>query len=79
VLKPFTNNKRNREMAIAMGLMKEMSGVLGDVTIMHRGKKAFIRKRPTKSKNPPTELSLAKQAKFGLGGKIAVQYHRFTR
>jgi hypothetical protein len=58
-------------MALALGFMKEMAGVLGDVSIMHIGKKAFIRKRPKKSKNPPTELALAKRAKFGLGGKIA--------
>jgi hypothetical protein len=53
-------------MALALGFMKEMVGVLGDVSIMHIGKKAFIRKRPKKSKNPPTELALAKRAKFTL-------------
>ena len=58
--KSSTNNKRNSKMAIAMGLMKEMSGVLGNVVIVHRGKKVFIKNRPKKSKNPPTELSLAK-------------------
>ena len=56
-------------MAVAHGFMKEMSGVLGDVSIMHIGKKAFIRRRPKKSKKPPTELALAKRAKFGLGEK----------
>jgi hypothetical protein len=58
-------------MAIAMGLMQEMAGVLGNVVIVHRGKKVFIKRRPKKSKKPPTELALEKRAKFGLGGKIA--------
>jgi hypothetical protein len=58
-------------MALATGFMKEMYGVLGEVAIVHRGKKAFVRKRPTKSLKPPTELALAKKAKFGLAGKIA--------
>lgn len=58
-------------MALATGFMKEIYGVLGDSAIVHRGNKVFIRKRPRKSKNPPTELALAKKAKFGLAGKIA--------
>jgi len=58
-------------MALATGFMKEMYGVLGEVAIVHRGKKVFIRKRPEKSLKPPTELALAKKAKFGLAGKIA--------
>jgi len=70
-IKILTNKIRKNKMAEAHGFMKEMTGVLGDVSIMHRGKKAFIRKRPGKSKNPPTELALAKRAMFGLGGKIA--------
>jgi hypothetical protein len=39
-------------MAIALGLMKEMTGVLGVVVIIHKGKKIFIKKRAKKSKNP---------------------------
>jgi len=58
-------------MALATGFMKEMYGVLGEVAIVHRGKKVFVRKRPIKSNKPPTELALAKKAKFGLAGKIA--------
>jgi hypothetical protein len=58
-------------MALAHGLMKEMSGVLGDVVIVHRGKTTFIKKRPKRSKNPLTELAIEKQKKFALGGKIA--------
>ncbi|MDR3611871.1 MAG: hypothetical protein P4L27_14975 [Ignavibacteriaceae bacterium] len=58
-------------MALAHGLMQEMSGVLGDVVIVHRGKKTFIKKRPEKSKNPLTELAMEKREKFALGGKIA--------
>src|ERR1035437_4069514 len=71
VIKKFINKRRRNKMALALGFMKEMAGVLGDVSIMHRGLKAYIRRRPKKSKNPPTELALAKQANFGLGGKIA--------
>jgi hypothetical protein len=70
-IKILTNKIRKNTMAEAHGFMKEMSGVLGDVSIMHIGKKTFIRRRPKKSKKPPTELALAKRAKFGLGGKIA--------
>src|ERR1035441_1448090 len=58
-------------MALAMGLMKEMSGVLGNIVVVHRGKKVFLKRRPERSKKPPTELALEKRAKFGLGGKIA--------
>ena len=58
-------------MALANGFMKEMSGVLGDVAIMHRGNKTFIKCRPKRSKNPLTELAITKQINFGIGGKIA--------
>jgi hypothetical protein len=58
-------------MALAHGLMEEMSGVLGNVVIIHRGKKTFIKNRPKRSKNPLTELAMSKREKFGLGGKIA--------
>src|ERR1035438_7757349 len=58
-------------MALAHGLMQEMSGVLGNVVIVHRGKKTFIKKRPKRSENPLTELAMSKREKFGLGGKIA--------
>jgi hypothetical protein len=58
-------------MALATGLMKDLYGVLGDSAIVHRGNKVFLRKRPNKSKKPPTELALLKKAKFGLAGKIA--------
>ena len=58
-------------MALATGFLKEMHGVLGDYEIMHRGNKVFVKCRPNKSKNPPTELALAKKANFGLAGKIA--------
>jgi hypothetical protein len=58
-------------MALATGFMKEMSGVLGDVAIMHRGNKTFIKCRPKRSKNPLTELAITKQINFGIGGKIA--------
>ena len=71
MLKSFRNSKRNRNMALAMGLMKEMSGVLGNIVVVHRGKKVFLKRRPERSKKPPTELALEKRAKFGLGGKIA--------
>jgi len=76
-IKLLTNKIRKSIMAEAHGFMKEMSGVLGDVSIMHRGKKTFIRKRPNKSKKPPTELALVKRAKFGLGGKIACTISSF--
>ena len=58
-------------MALARGFMKDLYGVLGESAIVHRGNKVFLRKRPNKSKNPPTELALLKKAKFGLAGKIA--------
>ena len=58
-------------MALATGFMKELYGVLGESAIVHRGNKVFLRKRPNKSKNPPTELAQLKKAKFGLAGKIA--------
>jgi len=58
-------------MALATGFLKEMHGVLGDCVIVHRGNLVFIKKRPNKSKNPPTELAIAKKASFGLAGKIA--------
>src|ERR1039457_212437 len=58
-------------MALATGFMKDLYGVLGESAIVHRGNKVFLRKRPNKSKNPPTELALLKKAKFGLAGKIA--------
>jgi hypothetical protein len=58
-------------MALATGLMKDLYGVLGDTAIVHRGNKVFLRKRPGKSKKPPTELVQAKKARFGLAGKIA--------
>jgi hypothetical protein len=48
-----------------------MSGVLGNVVIVHRGKKTFIKKRPKRSENPLTELAMSKREKFALGGKIA--------
>jgi hypothetical protein len=51
--------------------MQEMSGVLGNVVIVHRGKKTFIKNRPKRSENPLTELAMSKREKFGLGGKIA--------
>jgi hypothetical protein len=58
-------------MALAHGFMEEMSGVLGNVVIVHRGKKTFIKKRPKRTENPLTELAMSKREKFGLGGKIA--------
>jgi hypothetical protein len=58
-------------MALAHGFMREMSGVLGNVVIVHRGKKTFIKNRPKRSENPLTELAMSKREKFGLGGKIA--------
>jgi hypothetical protein len=58
-------------MALAIGFMQEMAGVLGDVVIVHRGNKTFIKKRPKRSQKPLTEMALAKREKFGLGGKIA--------
>jgi hypothetical protein len=58
-------------MALAHGFMEEMSGVLGNVVIVHRGKKTFIKKRPKRSKNPLTELAMSKRVKFALVGKIA--------
>jgi hypothetical protein len=58
-------------MALAHGFMEEMSGVLGNVVIVHRGKKTFIKNRPKRSENPLTELAMSKKEKFGLGGKIA--------
>jgi hypothetical protein len=58
-------------MALARGFMKDLYGILGDNAIVHRGNKVFLRKRPNKSKNPPTELAQAKKARFGLAGKIA--------
>ena len=58
-------------MALAHGLMQEMSGVLGNVVIVHRGKKTFIKNRPKRSENPLTELAMSKRVKFALGGKIA--------
>ena len=58
-------------MALAHGFMEEMSGVLGNVVIVHRGKKTFIKNRPKRSENPLTELAMSKREKFGLGGKIA--------
>ena len=36
-------------MALAHGLMEEMSGVLGNVVIVHRGKKTFIKNRPKRT------------------------------
>jgi hypothetical protein len=73
-IKISLNKIRRSKMALALGFMKEMAGVLGDVSIMHRGPKAYIRKRPQKSKNPLTELALAKQAKFGFGGMEVRNY-----
>jgi hypothetical protein len=58
-------------MALAHGFMQEMSGVLGNVVIVHRGKKTFIKNRPKRSENPLTDLAMSKREKFGLGGKIA--------
>src|SRR5664280_1813594 len=58
-------------MALAHGLMEETSGVLGNVVIVHRGKKTFIKNRPKRSENTLTELAMSKREKFGLGGKIA--------
>jgi hypothetical protein len=58
-------------MALAHGFMQEMSGVLGHVVIVHRGKKTFIKNRPKRTENPLTELAMSKREKFGLGGKIA--------
>jgi hypothetical protein len=58
-------------MALATGLMKDLYGILGDSAIVHRGNKVFLRKRPGKSKNPPTELAQLKKAQFGFAGKIA--------
>src|ERR1039458_8152842 len=58
-------------MALAHGFMEEMSGVLGNVVIVHRGKKTFIKNRPKRTENPLTELAMLKREKFGLGGKIA--------
>jgi hypothetical protein len=58
-------------MATATGLMKEMSGVLGNFVIAHRGNKIFLKNRPQRSKKPLTALALEKRVKFGLGGKIA--------
>jgi hypothetical protein len=39
-------------MTLALRLMKEMAGVLGDIVIIHRGKKAFIKRDRKKAKNP---------------------------
>jgi hypothetical protein len=58
-------------LALVHGFMEEMSGVLGNVVIVHRGKKTFIKNRPKRSENPLTELAMSKREKFGLGGKIA--------
>jgi hypothetical protein len=58
-------------MALEHGFMEEMSGVLGKVVIVHRGKKTFIKNRPKRSVNPLTELGMSKREKFALGGKIA--------
>jgi len=58
-------------MALVHGFIEEMSGVLGNVVIVHRGKKTFIKKRPKRSENPLTGLAMSKREKFGLGGKIA--------
>jgi hypothetical protein len=58
-------------MARGYGLIKEMSGVLGDVVIAHRGNVTFIKKRPQRSKNPLTQMAMEKREKFGIGGKIA--------
>ena len=58
-------------MALVHGFIEEMSGVLGNVVIVHRGKKTFIKNRPKRSVNPLTELAMSKREKFGLGGKIA--------
>jgi hypothetical protein len=58
-------------MALAHGLMQEMSGVLGNIVIVHRGKKTFIKNRPKRTENPLTELAMLKREKFDLRGKIA--------
>lgn len=56
-------------MALAHGFMQEISGVLGHVVIVHRGKKTFIKNRPKRTENPLTELAMLKREKFGLGEK----------
>jgi hypothetical protein len=53
------------------GPFENCSGVLGDVVFVRRGGETFARKRPSKSKNPPTEAALEKEASFGLAGRIA--------
>jgi hypothetical protein len=53
------------------GLFSGISGKLGDVVYVQRGKTTFIRKLPSKRKSPYTTEELKKQSQFGLASRIA--------
>jgi hypothetical protein len=58
-------------MAQMAGLFQGITGRVGEIVYYQRGGKTFIRRRPRKRGNPPSEQEKARQAQFAITGRIA--------
>lgn len=54
-----------------LGLFSGISGKVGNVVFVQRGKTTFVRSLPSKRKSAFTQEELVKQSKFGLASRIA--------
>jgi hypothetical protein len=58
-------------MARVTGFLENFSGRIGNVIIVHRGNKTYVKSRPAKREKITDPYQIAHNAKFGLTGKIA--------